>query len=160
MNEVIEIKPRKGCTGEGDYGSFFKIDKGIGVKVLTQDFDTLEELLKSKTWEYARNEATMLEAAFCTGIVPECYGPAPVLRRGKYYAGIVMQALGRTTLYRRCMAEDHEESVKDTLKSILSDHGFIHKDLHANNIMWYRRKYWAIDFDSRRVEVMKKLEAA
>ena len=158
-HKVIDLSKHK-ATGEGDYGSFYPTSKLRGVKVLVTQYESIADLLASSAMIRAKEEADLLTSAYVTGIVPKCFGVVIVKKsKTRYHAGIQMQLLGTKTLHKVMDDEELRESIKDGLKNTLKGYGFNHKDLHANNVMVYKGKYWAIDFSPDYVKVVSPVAA-
>lgn len=144
------IKMPRFETDGGSYGIYFELSASVGLKVIrtAKDFPTVAKAVSSRTFKRAQKEAELLDLAFETGVVPRCYGITIVKARRGYAVGILMQHLGHQTV-----EEAQESEAYDFITDALAEHGIKHKDLHRNNIMVYRGKFYAVDFDSRFVRV-------
>jgi tRNA A-37 threonylcarbamoyl transferase component Bud32 len=140
---MITLRKKK-KTGGGSYGSYYKISKTRGVKVLySEGFTSKRKALTSEVYKDAKLEASLLKQAQATGIVPRCYG-VTLVKKGKEYAvGIVMQHLGNKTLADSSYCET---AAYDEIMEKFEEFDIYHSDLHAENIMVYRGKIYAIDF--------------
>jgi RIO-like serine/threonine protein kinase len=88
-----------------------------------------------------------------SGIVPRCYG-VRIVRRGKSFrVGILMQHLGNKRLADLSLPDKKISGIYDKLHDGLISFGVEHKDLHDENIMFFKNKFYAIDFSPECVEV-------
>lgn len=158
---MLKIK-RKNMTNGGAYGTYYYVGEGKGVKVFnnpdsyeTHSFSTPGEARDSLAWQDAEMEARYLRIAQPSGVVPKCYG-AKVIRTedGKYAVGIVLEHLGRMTL-RRKLPRGHrrQDAIYEKLLKQLGKYGVNHYDLHPENVMWYKGKFYAIDFSHECISV-------
>jgi tRNA A-37 threonylcarbamoyl transferase component Bud32 len=140
----------------GAFGKYVKLSPSLGIKLIYtkgeyyddmrkfKGFRSISKAIQSWTWREANIEADFLFAAQESGVVPRCYGATVVLVGSRYHIGILMQHLGGKAL------ADHENydsvEVFNYLHDRLEDLGIYHGDLHEDNIMVYRGKYYAVDF--------------
>jgi RIO-like serine/threonine protein kinase len=144
-------------SGSGSYGEYFKLGKGKGVKLLRGRWETKAKALNSRAWRLANKEADLLDIAKDSKVVPKCYGAKIVKSDKQFRVGIVMQHLGNTTLNETGLMDEEHSDVRDILMEALEDVGIIHTDLHGDNIMYYRKKFYAIDFTPFTIKVDKSI---
>lgn len=136
----------------GSFGTYHVLNAEQGIKVLPECSETIAKAKLTCDYEDAKAEAYALNRAKTSGIAPKCFGVRIVQDKasGLYYSGIVMQDLGQTTLYdRMCngIVDDRRAyEIKERLRKELLKFGIEHDDLHEENIMFYKGKYYAIDF--------------
>lgn len=143
---MIRLPKRKTNVPQGAFGKYFQVTPTRGVKVLRGSFRNLESAYNSHIFDMAREESEILKVAQNSGVVPKCYGVRIVRRGNRYYVGILMQHLGNKRLSDMKVSVDKESQIYDDLNDALEDAGIGHNDLHAGNIMYYKGKYYAIDF--------------
>lgn len=130
----------------GAHGYYIKLSPSLGVKVIHSPiYRNKTKAYKSFAWREARLEARILDMAFETGIVPRCYGATIVRVKGGYRLGVLMQHLGNKTLGESAHYYD-ESDISVAIHEKLEEIGIYHQDLHEDNIMVYRGKFYAIDF--------------
>lgn len=132
----------------GVYGFYYRISKLRGIKVFQDGYESIKLLKESQTYKDAIQEKKLLDQLIKrkSKITPKCYGIKIVLRDNYYHIGIVLRHLGNITLFDRDLHPDKEDEIIDKLNDKLSNYNLIHGDLHNRNVMYYKRKYWAIDF--------------
>lgn len=134
----------------GISGTYIKLSKGKGVKLLHATCDTWEEALS--VYKDALHEIRMMKAARkIYPFIPKCYGVKIFKFKGYigyYKVGIILQHLGDTTLRSTLRKVRNSGSIIDDVAFHLEKQGFVHGDLHTSNIMVYRGKYWIIDFEA------------
>lgn len=141
--KTLKLK-NKNPSGGGSYGEYFKLSSQRGIKILAGRFNSYVGAIGSPTYAEASAEAFLLKVAEKTKLVPKCYG-VQIVQIGKRYAiGIVMQHLGGRMLEDTDNVDN--DSVIQDLEKKMKKHGFEMGDLHAGNVMYYKRKYWVIDF--------------
>lgn len=137
-------------NSKGAYGQYFKISKYRGIKTVGRQWETIATLKESEDYKEALEEASLYRDAFCSGIVPKCYGVTIVKTRNGFQPAIVLQHLGSTTLDEEMeqLGAEREDAdkVQHAVKQRLQASGTNHRDLHRNNIMVFNGKYYAIDF--------------
>jgi RIO-like serine/threonine protein kinase len=142
----------------GAFGRYVKLSPSLGIKLIytkhdyygdnaskrLKGFRSIAKAIQSWAWREANIEADLLFAAQDSGVVPRCYGATVVMVGSRYHVGILMQHLGGKPL------SEHENydsvEVFDYLHDKLEELGIYHGDLHEDNIMVYRGKYYAVDF--------------
>lgn len=130
---------------QGAHGIYYKLNNTLGVKIIrSKTFKTVREANKSRAHGRAIRESELLTEALESGVVPRCYGVTLVKVRNGYRVGILMQHLGNKRLAETEHIErgDIYEDIHEKLMELGIDHG----DLHEDNIMVYRGKFYAIDF--------------
>lgn len=138
--------PRTNRTRSGAFGTYFKLTRTKGIKVLNGRFRTLEAAYNSYIFDQAKSESEILKIAEASKVVPKCYG-VRVVRHGKSFrVGILMQYLGNKRLSDLDLSDKEESNIYDKLNDALSHAGVEHNDLHTHNIMFHKGKYYAIDF--------------
>lgn len=147
--------PKKSKTPKGAHGTYFKLTRTRGIKVLKGSFRSLASAYNSYTFDLAKEEAELLVMAEHTGIVPKCYGVRVVRRGHSYRVGILMEHLGNKTLEDMNFNIDKESKIYDNLNETLNLAGIEHSDLHSKNIMFHRGKCYAIDFSPGYTFVME-----
>jgi RIO-like serine/threonine protein kinase len=152
----LDNKKHKG-SGSGSFAEYFKLGKGKGVKLLRGSHRTRASALKSRNWALAHREADLLDAAYCSKVVPKCYGVKLVKYGNHYRVGIVMQHLGHTKLNETNLNLSEGSDIRDLILEALEDVGITHTDLHSENIMVYRGKFYAIDFTPFAIKVDKSI---
>lgn len=141
--------------GSGVSGIYYKLNEKVGVKILEgKPFKTIAGAKRSERMEEAKSEAQNLQDAYETGIVPACFGTGIFRSPGntvEYNVGVVMQHLGSRTL--STLKKVDKSAVVHQLLDQLEEFGINHEDLHEENIMLFRCKYYVIDFDPCLVSV-------
>ncbi len=160
----------KGESPDGMFGSYVRAGKKRGIKILYGSYDRLEALKHSDEYKAACKEAALLRLIRHRGFkgVPKCYGVIVICRkrslgnRPYYNVGIVMQHLGSTRLADAIPSADRDHPIANRLRMKMEKFGIYHGDLHANNIMVYKGRYYAIDFSFSAISRMhwKILKAA
>lgn len=143
---MITIPKTTDETPSGAFGVYFKLREGKGIKVLEAKFRSQVAAYNSYEFDLAKEEAEILKAAQESGVVPKCYGVRIVRRGNGFHVGILMQHLGNKTLRKLRYNWEKQSDIYDSLNDALEDVGVKHNDLHVDNIMYYRGKYYAIDF--------------
>ena|SRR5688572_18326928 len=129
---------------KGGNGVYIQLSKKRGIKILRAEYETLEELKEYNRIENVLNEArAMKQAKRLFPYIPDCYG-VKMLKIGDYYnVGIIIQHLGN-----KCIGDITEEylpivwKLEDDFRKL----GICHNDIHSHNVMYFRHKYWVIDF--------------
>lgn len=145
-----QLKGRQ-SKGEGCFGAYYQISKRRGVKVFFDDsYSTIEEAINSREYKKAVKESNILQTLTKRGsdFTPKSYGVKIIKKDGFYRIALVMQHLGTTDICDRDLDKKKENKIIKSLRKKLRELKFNHTDLHTNNVMWFRKKYWAIDFSS------------
>ena len=136
----------------GIHGDYYRLSNAVAVKVVhSKVYSTIRKAQNSAAYRNALDEAAIIALAEETGVVPRCYGVTLVAVRGGYRVGILMQHLGQVTLADSEHYDDSE--VYEHLYETLKDVGIDHHDLHEDNIMFYRGKFYAVDFSPECITV-------
>ena len=147
------VLPKNTKTWSGQYGTYFRIGKKRGLKVLRGTFRSIQSAYNSATFDLAKEEASLLEMAYESGVAPKCFGVRIAKRGSVFRVGILMQHLGNKTLADLNLDEDKESKIHDRLKLELEVVGLDHCDLHNRNIMFYKSKFYAVDFSPECVDM-------
>lgn len=143
-------------TDSGSYADYFVKGK-FGFKVLNDEYQTKLDAQYSETFDTAMEEYFLLCYAQASKVVPKVYGVKIIKLDGVWRVAIKMQHLGNKTLYSiKSMKYKEKQKIQRSLLCALEDKGIIPYDLHFNNILKYKRKYYAIDFTPHHVEVMSQ----
>lgn len=145
--------PKSVKTPSGAYGSYFRIGRKRGLKVLRGSFRSMAAAYNSPEFDLAKEEAELLKLAEDSGVVPECFGVRVVKRGTVFRVGILMQHLGNKTLADLNQDEMYEADIHDQLKDALDHCGINHGDLHTRNIMFFKGKFYAIDFSPEAIQI-------
>jgi tRNA A-37 threonylcarbamoyl transferase component Bud32 len=151
--------PLQKHQAKGVYGKYFKLSKTKGIKILiSTGFKTRETALESWAFRKAKKEMKLLKKASKSKIVPKCYGVKIVWneKRSLFEVGIIMQHLGETTLANHIKKykkyKEKETSILDKLQETIKKYKIKHNDLHANNVMIFKNKFFVIDFSPDQVK--------
>jgi tRNA A-37 threonylcarbamoyl transferase component Bud32 len=127
---------------EGSFGVYVQISSKLGIKIVggTSVEKHFKEYLKEAIHE-ARN---LREARKRVSFVPRCYGVQSFKIDGKSRIGILMQHLGKKRLENMNINNDYD--VRHCLKNRLLKVNILHDDLHNANVMFYKGRYYVIDF--------------
>lgn len=143
------------CTGDGYagvHGTYYKLSPHVGIKLIhSKVYPSVKRALASRAFRLASDEAAILVHAEETGVVPKCYGVTVVSVKSGFRVGVLMQHLGQTTLADTEHYDDAD--IYDQLMESLEEVGIYHGDLHEDNIMVYRGKFYAVDFSPESVTV-------
>lgn len=147
----------------GCFGSYHRVGKDMGIKVLEGCFETEADAKNSCNWQDAQEEAYAMRRAQKSGIAPKCYGVYVVRNsdsaEGNYYVGILMQHLGQNLLGHRMdkgiVSGMRQEDIQDEIRKKLLKVGVEHGDLHRENVIYFKRKYYALDFGPNAVCTFK-----
>ena len=169
---ILKIKlGRRRSLGCGAFGSYFKLSKNRGVKVLhfeEDDNDSTAELKGSCSWSEAIEEYKLLKTAERSGCSPKPYAVAVVVSKNTYYAGIVMQHIDG--VLDKDITDEQQERINDVfgdwkdVSEILYDElrkcGVKHDDLHNENIIYKfskrKIKVYALDFSPYATKYVRK----
>lgn len=139
-------------TLEGVHGGYIKLSPSVGIKIIhSRIYKSRAKAFRSRTYYLANEEAEILKVAYDSGVVPRCYGPTVIAVPGGFKVGVLMQHLGSLTLSESVFYEDNE--IYDNITERLGELGIKHFDLHEDNIMVYRGKFYAIDFSPESIEL-------
>jgi len=135
-------------SSKGSYGSYFKLNRSKGVKVLRGSFKSIIAAMNSRKMEAAIQERDYLNKAYNSHdpISPYCHGVTLIQSGSNIRIGIVMQHLGEMTLRNCVLNEDEKDEIIESLEHMLLERGIDHRDLHEDNVMIKDGKYYAIDF--------------
>jgi len=135
----------------GVHGEYVKLSPQMGIKLIhSKLFRTQAKAMRSQAWKLAMQESRYLQLAFESGVVPRSYGVSLVKVRSGFRVGVLMQHLGATPL---CNSEFYDSlEVFDDINERLLEVGISHADLHEDNVMVYRGKYYAIDFSPQSID--------
>lgn len=142
---IILTEQQTSQAFQGQHGWYVKLSPSVGVKVIKSSiYKSKAKAYKSRAYRLATQESANLQLAFETGVVPRCYGVTIVKVKRGYQVGILMQHLGTLTLSNSEFYDtfDIYEGICDKLEEV----GIYHQDLHEDNVMVYRNKFYAIDF--------------
>lgn len=135
----------------GVHGAYVKLSNTMGIKVIhSKPFRTQAKAYRSQAYKLAVRESYNLQVAYDSGVVPRCYGIMLVKTKAGYRVGVLMQHLGATPLAKSDFYDSHE--VFDDLTERLKEVGIYHADLHEDNIMVYRGKFYAVDFSPQSID--------
>lgn len=140
------IQLPQGRGPKGGYGTYFKITRSKGVKVLRGSYKSFMAAMNSSQMREAIKERDLMIEASKSGVTPKCYGVTVVQRGSSFRVGIVMEHLGSTRLRDLGLDEEEEERIIMELEDQVRDSGVTHNDLHPWNVMVKDGKYYAIDF--------------
>ena len=128
----------------GGNGIYIQLSKKRGIKILRYEYESYEEIIRYnshiKVYEEAR---AMKMAKRLYPYIPECYGVKLFKINGFYTIGILLQHLGDVRI------GDIMDDPCDTcleLERELYELGIQHNDVHSHNVMYFKQKYWVIDF--------------
>jgi RIO-like serine/threonine protein kinase len=152
--------PNKGSGPKGGYGTYFKITRSKGVKVLRGSFSSFLAAMNSGTMKLAMKERDLMNEAHSSGVTPKCFGVTVVQRGNSFRVGIIMEHLGSVRLRDLKMDEEEEERIIMELEEQVSSAGVTHNDLHPWNVMVKGDKYYAIDFSPDYAYSHEEREAA
>jgi tRNA A-37 threonylcarbamoyl transferase component Bud32 len=130
-------------TSGGAFGTYYKLSPSVGIKVLKTRYPSIKKAVAGRAYKAATKEVELLSLAKESGVVPIVYGVTIVRDGSKYAVGILMQHLGDKTLDK---LQGKFTEAYDTVNDALLDIGIEHGDLHEQNIMYHRGKFYAIDF--------------
>lgn len=149
---LTRIVREKNSSGAGCYGSYFILSSSKGMKILREKYDDYEDVMESYALQSAIKEASLLkEARSRYEYIPKCYGVRIIEKDGKYRVGIILQHLDGK-LGGQC--EHYEErDVRRELEKQLEKKGITHNDLHSENCIWYKEKWWVIDFTPSSIKI-------
>lgn len=147
---LIKLKSKSGP--KGSYGSYHKLTRTKGVKVLKGSYKSVMDAINSYQMEEAMKERDLLLKVQHSGMTPKCYGVAIVEWGKKFRVGIVMEHLGETRLSDLGLDEDEESDIMAELEDKICNFGINHTDIHSYNVMFKNRKYYVIDFSPERIE--------
>ena len=155
----------KNCK-EGGYGLYCKVSKRRGVKVIDyygSSYTTIKSLKRSSAYKDAVKELNLLKKARKrSNLVPNGYEVVAVKIPGVYriYVGILMLHIpGKVVGNCANMEWDSYNiscgpSLKETLEDKLKSKGIYHSDLHDENVIYRKGKFYAIDFSPAYVDVI------
>jgi RIO-like serine/threonine protein kinase len=130
----------------GAHGSYVKLSPSLGVKIIhSVKFNNIAKAYRSRAYRNALREAYILNVAFESGVVPRCYGVTLVRVKKGYRVGVLMQHLGSTPLFESEFCDKFSEAF-DEINDRLIELGIVHNDIHDENVMVYRGKFYVIDF--------------
>jgi|GEM_PF-5556526 len=129
----------------GIHGAYIKLSPSVGIKIVhSPAYRSKAKAYRSRAYRRAKEESETLQYAYETGVVPRCYGVMLVKVKSGFRVGVLMQHLGTLTLSNSEFYDNADvfDDINDKLKEI----GIFHGDLHEDNVMVYRGKFYAIDF--------------
>jgi len=140
----------KNYSEGGCYGSYYKLSKYRGIKLLFKEFQTIEKLKNSIIYKKAKKECKILKTLTkrkCN-FTPKCYGLKIIKFDNHYRIGIILKDLGNTSLFNIDKIESNEKNrmIRNFGKELRQKYKIINKDIHDGNIMFYKGKFWVIDF--------------
>ena len=139
---MIILNKKNKVYASGGFGSYYRISKQTGVKIIRDNYFTS---LKDLNSVIEKNDSVIKEASI--GILADqlTKGIEIVKIGKKYYLGIVQKHFEQTNTY--------DLSVKDfdKIRKSLKKKNVIHGDLHEGNILFKSKSnYKVIDFDPDR----------
>ncbi len=164
MDELF-LKGSSKKSGSGLYAHYYILnDKSRGIKLFKDKFTTFNRAMKSTRHASALLEYfTMAKASKRVSIVPKPYGVYVILFRNFYRVGILMQHISGISLEKKLKKEKKhikgihfDYPIIQKLKVILKKKGIFHYDLHDDNIIYSKGKYWVIDWDFEEISFREK----
>lgn len=155
MAKRREIKRRlkiirvKGRSRSGVYGSYYQLNRTSGVKMLHERVSSMKNLkFPLSLLRSVENEFRLLKRAAKKKLAPKPRYICLVERNKKFGLGIVQQHLGNTRLAD--LPHINHDFIADDLYRKLRKLKIEHCDLHNENVMFRRGRYYAIDFGEAR----------
>lgn len=155
IRKKIERTICKDCKG-GSWAEYIQISAKKGIKLFRGRCSSIEELFKSREFEVASNEVKKLKKSRkLYPYIPACYGLKIMRIRDVYKIGIVLQHLGDRRASDNIPSYGHpqytniSEKIHNdiwTIQTELRRAGINHNDLHTDNVMIFKDRYWPIDF--------------
>lgn len=133
----------------GSNGTYIQLSKKRGIKITMSKYPDKGSAIRSYEFRYVCKEADALRSARARyRYVPKCYGVEIVKIEDYYTIAIVLQHIGTQTLLEKLTKEEdiNEDEIIQYVYKELRKRGIVHWDVHAKNIMFYKGRYWAIDF--------------
>ena len=174
--KVISLSKNHKYIASGKFGSYFRLSKNRGLKMLSKGFMTKEEARKSYFYQQAKKEVVLLQQAEPSGISPR-YSELLIAKfQGLYFPAIKMEHVkGRTleSYNHKVSIEEMKVNVKTgkLIKRIVSQkrksaYSFVnslllkqkikHLDIHECNVLVeFNGKIRVIDFSPRWVSLIK-----
>lgn len=155
----LKLKGKRELAG-GSFGEYFKLSKHRGIKILYGVYPTAEQAAKSTSHRKALRENKILQILTQRGcrFTPKGYGVRIVKVNSSYSIGIVMQHLGNKCLFNR-HGGNNDEIISDLRDKLNKVYRVFNGDVHSQNIMYYKKKYWVIDFTPTIVQVKQPLKS-
>lgn len=142
---MINLTTKKKLSG-GSFSTYYRVSRARGLKVLKGSYRSLQAAYNSYGFQMAKEESDLLEIAAYSGVTPECFGVRVARSGSRYRVGILMQHLGNKRLSDLNLSCAKMSAIYDKLDYELSHAGIDHNDLHLDNIMFHKGKFYAIDF--------------
>lgn len=151
-------------VGKGSFGSYYRINKFNGIKIIGRGFKQLKSLLNSKTYQDAYFEFFAYKTLEKSKITPKRVDFIIAKKNGRYYPAIKMQHIAGEILYSyqiRTKKQKHNSKYKTTkirekFNNKIKKIGVIHKDIHEGNIIVQKNKFKLIDFTYQYYRFTKK----
>lgn len=142
-----------GFAPSGCSGRYIQLTKRIGIKVYYCDYETRESAIKYGVKEAAHEAKMARKIRKIYHNVPRCFGVKILKIEDKWHVGILLQHLGDERI------SDVKEKIDpyrvvDSIRSQFDRRKIYHSDLHHNNVMYFKGKFWVIDLLS--VEINHK----
>ncbi len=129
----------------GSNGVYIQLSSKRGVKILRYEHPSIDSIIQCNIHKLVYEEArTMKRAKQLYPYIPECYGVKMFKIYNFYTMGIIIQHLGNKRISD--VTDDCYPTI-ERLEKELYAFGICHNDIHSNNIMYFKNKYWVIDFD-------------
>lgn len=142
----------------GCYGNYYSYSYKKGVKLYHETFLSYREAIKSRSFRDANLEHLyyrMAKQRF--SCIPYSYGVQIIMIGYKFYIALFLEHVGKQTLgnvYGDNEANKNKmSSVIQKLKKLLEDRGISHTDLHSRNVMYWKGKFYVIDFSPSYIRV-------
>jgi tRNA A-37 threonylcarbamoyl transferase component Bud32 len=129
----------------GGNGIYIQLSSKRGIKILRHcEYKSFEELIRYDAMRSMYQEAAVMKRAkVLYPYIPNCYGVRMLKVDSFYTIGIIIQHLGNKRIGD--VLENYPSIIVD-LERTFWKLGINHHDMHANNVMYFRGKYWVIDF--------------
>lgn len=141
--------------GRGDFGTYFRLGKYVGVK-LVRVAELYRGTVTHLKYQTVLGEYERQLHAYKAGLAPKPHAMVVVRHKGRRYLGITMRFMANGTLaqaYPEAYKDnDHPNydvvrAIRGNLRSRLqAETGIYHGDLHENNVVRGKRRWYAIDF--------------
>lgn len=146
---IKRVKSSREDAPSGSYGSYYRINDEIGIKVMSGCKDTLKKLKESNLYKDAVEEAVMQrKASHRSRMVAQFYGLNIFKMDGAWWVGIVMEHIDGKTLSDICSEDDDmdDETIMFRLFKKMKKVKVFIDDENPCNIMRSGRRWRIIDF--------------
>lgn len=142
--KIIKVPANLKCGGQGAFGTYYKVSKGVGVKtVYDREFTSLKKAKQSWELKAARNELNNLKEVYKkTKMTPKGYDVVilKIKYRSKtiYKVGYSMQHLVGKIVEYSDVKNSH--SLWDRAKVKFANKGYTQVDMHTHNAIVVKQR--------------------